>query len=284
LWYNEDIISIMIESRGILIMRPSTFGKTIMQKIRVIDRRNKEKFQVDDAYLNGYARHCGISATGVYITLCRHVDYQTQTCFPSKKLIAEKLGISEKTVYTAIKKLEEWNIIEKDPQERKTDGSFKVTNYILLDKSVWKELPSAIFTDGKKRQSPQVNNDTTRRYSLPNKETHIKETHIKETHTAKAQPLQEVPLLIKAFEKINPACKRFYGNTTQRQACEDLISSYGLDKVLTVIEKVLPRTNKEPYMPTINTPHILNIKWADLESALLKTKNKVEKETEPIYW
>jgi len=29
----------------------------------------------------------------------------------------------------------------------------------------------------------------------------------------------EIVELIKSFEEINPACKRMYGNTTQRKAC-----------------------------------------------------------------
>ena len=77
---------------------------------KVRDLREKF-FQVDDAYLNGYAKLCGISATGVYMILCRHAS-KDQSCFPSKKTIAEKLGISERSVYTAVKVLENWNIIK----------------------------------------------------------------------------------------------------------------------------------------------------------------------------
>ena len=85
---------------------------------RVIDKRNKEKFQVDDAYLNGWAKRCDINATGVYMVLCRHAS-KDQECFPSKKLIAEKLAISEWSVYKAIKTLEAHNIIEVHYQGRK---------------------------------------------------------------------------------------------------------------------------------------------------------------------
>lgn len=146
-------------------------------KRRVIDKRNKEKFQVDDVYFNGMARHCGISATGVYMVLCRHANCKTQEAFPSKKLIAEKLGIGERTVFSAIKKLEERNIIKVESQGRKESGLFNVRNYILIDKTEWEYPPQANIADGKKRHSPQANNDTHRRQPLPNKETHIKETN-----------------------------------------------------------------------------------------------------------
>ena len=78
----------------------------------VRDMRHKEKFQIDDIYLNGYAKKCGIYATGVYVSLCRHADTD-QKCFPSLKKIAEELNISEKQVGRAIKILEENRIIFK---------------------------------------------------------------------------------------------------------------------------------------------------------------------------
>lgn len=109
---------------------------SVIMKRRIIDRRKKEKFLVDDAYLNGYAKLYGIQATGVYMVLCRHCN-KDQECFPSKKTISEKLSISERSVYSAIKKLEQSNIIKVKNQGRKKDGSFKNLTYILLDKSEW---------------------------------------------------------------------------------------------------------------------------------------------------
>lgn len=152
---------------------------------RIRDLREKF-FQVDDEYLNGYAKICGINATGVYLSMCRHANKQ-QTCFPSKKLIAEELAISERSVYTAIKKLEEWNIIKIEQQGRKKDGSFKNLLYTLLDKTQWRKKPSATGAVGKKRHYPSANNDTTRRQQVPNKETHREGNTYKETHTLSAE-------------------------------------------------------------------------------------------------
>lgn len=78
----------------------------------------------------------------------------------------------------------------------------------------------------------------------------------------------EIPLLIKSFETLNPASKRFYGNTTQRKACQDLIDTYGLERVQSVVEKTLPKTNTIPYFPSITTPLQLFEKWATLESKI----------------
>lgn len=80
----------------------------------------------------------------------------------------------------------------------------------------------------------------------------------------------DVPLLIKSFESLNPASKRFYGNTTQRKACEFLIKEYGLERVQMIVEKTLPKTNGLKFFPTITTPVQLQDKWVALESAVRK--------------
>lgn len=149
-----------------------------MEKIR--DLREKY-FQIDDEYLNGYAKLCGINATGVYLSMCRHANKQQQ-CFPSKKLIAEELAISERSIYSATKELEKWGIIKIDDQGRKQDGSFKVKIYTLLDKKHWKPKPQANCAVGKKRHSPQANNDISPQATGAQEgNTYINQTHIKET-------------------------------------------------------------------------------------------------------
>ncbi len=145
------------------------------------DSRAKEMFRIDDVYLNGYARLCGIHATGVYMSLCRHAGKE-QTAFPSKKLMGEELNISERSVYTALKTLEFWGIIAIENQGRKEDGSFRNLLYVLKDKAFWKKKPpSANGAVGRKQQPPSANDDTTRRHVVPNKVSHKKEAHIKDT-------------------------------------------------------------------------------------------------------
>lgn len=167
-------------------------------QFKVRDARTKQFFRIDDEYLNGYARLCGINATGVYAALCRHAN-KHQSCFPSKKLMAEELAISERSVYSALKKLQEWNVIRVEDQGRKDDGSFNSRVYVLLDKSVWKKkpvrkqgVPSANGAVGKKRHAPQANDDIHRRHVVPNKETHPKETHIRESTQVDESYIEEL--------------------------------------------------------------------------------------------
>lgn len=84
----------------------------------------------------------------------------------------------------------------------------------------------------------------------------------------------DIVSLIEMFSKLNPACKRMYGNTTQRTACIDLINTYGKDRILEIIEKTLPKTNKLNFFPTITTPVQLRDKFITLESAIIRYKKE----------
>lgn len=143
----------------------------------VRDIRIKEKFVVDDAYLNGYAKHCGIVATGCYMVLCRHSNVQ-QICFPSKDLIAEKLGISVRSVYNGLKILEHFNIIKIEANVRADNGNYLSHRYILLDKSEWKSKPSATGAVGTEQHEPSATGAIDHRQLVPTKEL-IKEKELK---------------------------------------------------------------------------------------------------------
>ena len=80
--------------------------------------------------------------------------------------------------------------------------------------------------------------------------------------------------ILKAFETLNPSCKRMYGNTTQRQACDDLIKEYGFERVRDVVEKTLAKTNQIEYFPTVTTPDQLWKKWSTLESKILQKRSE----------
>lgn len=86
-----------------------------------------------------------------------------------------------------------------------------------------------------------------------------------------------IPLILKEFESINPACKTMYGNKTQREAVAFLIETYTFDKVKTAVKQVLPLTNGQPFFPTITTPVQLQHKFAQLEAAWHKKGVEVKK-------
>lgn len=79
--------------------------------------------------------------------------------------------------------------------------------------------------------------------------------------------------IIKAFEEVDPKNKTYYGNTTQRGACDFLLEEYGLESVLSVI-KILPKTNPQSFMPTITTPVQLRDKWVQLRTAIERRQSE----------
>lgn len=238
--------------------------------------RHKEKFFVDDAYLNGYAKYLGTTNSMIYFILCRHAD-KNQECFPSYEFIAERLGVSEATIKRGVKILKDWNIISIGKRKRK-NGQFLHNSYVLLDKSVWQSKPWVISD----LRQPEVMDDTnqgspmhqTTGHPRPDKDTHSKDTHSKDTHTEGAETSSaEVVVVIDEFKKWNPSAKNWYRNTTQRKACEDLIESYGLEQILKVIP-LLPKTNARPYLPTITTALQLFEKYTVLQSGLERMKTE----------
>jgi hypothetical protein len=78
--------------------------------------------------------------------------------------------------------------------------------------------------------------------------------------------------IIKEFENVNPACKRMYGNTTQRQAVTDLIDTYTYDKVVNVI-RFLPKSNNVCFWKA-TTPKQLWDNWANIQSEITSKFNK----------
>jgi hypothetical protein len=251
------------------------------ERRRIIDNRNKEKFQMDDLYLNGYARHCGIYATGVYVSLCRHAN-RDQYCFPSFKLIAEELAISEKSVQRAVVILVEWNIIELI-RSKKPDGTWQNNRYILLDKSVWKEKPQASGADGVQQSDRPVDIQRTvspepadsqskiQQSDRPQKETHIKETHIKESNASVAG--REINDLLEKFKSVNPSYEQMFKNTTERAALARLVTKYGVEKVGRMID-TLSLTNAQQYAPVITTPYQLEKNLGRLIAFVQKQNGK----------
>jgi DNA-binding transcriptional regulator YhcF (GntR family) len=258
-------------------------------QIYVRDLRSKEKFVVDDEYLNGYARICGIHATGVYMSLCRHAD-KDQKSFPSNRQMAEQLGVSTKSVMRGIKNLEAANIILK-----KRVGKMCNNRYYLLDKSEWLskekakrviegEVTNSPITKNKKKKKSEVTNgDFTSppqgvQRSLSgtsnSKETHSKETHSKvlPAEAGELKPQDEVNAVFEIFyQTINPNIN--YGNRTTRTAAEWLVKKYGFEKTLD-IARFACSVQGQPYAPTITTPYQLKEKMAQLVVFAKRQDNK----------
>ena len=98
------------------------------------------------------------------------------------------------------------------------------------------------------------------------------------------EPIENIPLkpeddprliaeVIKQFEGINPTCKTYYGNKTQRKSCSDLIKIYGFEETLHIIAEVLPQSNGKILMAPITTPAELLRDMAKLKAKISQQMN-----------
>jgi len=152
----------------------------------------------------------------------------------------------------------------------------------LVSRNILKRSESLIYKFNKDYESWVVNtallvkhNDATSkdRFTKIGKDglTHKRKKKMTKENIAGVNPA-EIVSVIETFSKINPACNRMYGNKTQRQASEDLIATYGLERIQSIISETLPKTNKIKFFPTITTPVQLRDKFIMLESAIIRYK------------
>lgn len=156
--------------------------------IKIRDLRKKDQYKIDDAYLNGYARLCGVYATAVYNSLSRHADFLTQECFPSIEKMAEQHGVDRKTIMRGIAELEKWGIVLKiKERDEKTKRQLPNT-YVLVDKSMWKPKPSPSNGHGAESllgTKPSPSQSKSRVPVKDCKDTQFKDTHIRRDNLEK---------------------------------------------------------------------------------------------------
>lgn len=240
--------------------------------IRIIDKRVKEKFMMDDVYLNGYAKLCGWKATLAYISLCRHVNVN-QFCFPSEKLMASEHSVSREVIMDGIKTLEQWNIIEVI---RTRKNGKKRNFYTLLDKSVWEIKAGQVADSHKATQVADSHLKGSQQQPDQVAKTDIKETHNegntpKETHVGNASVAGKgINSIIGIFSRINPTIN--WKNKTIRVACEEMIERFGLEETKRMTEAVVA-VQGQPYVPVATTPYEMREKLAKFKIYFDKQKN-----------
>ncbi len=248
-------------------------------KKRIIDKRQKEKFMLDDAYLNGQAKLCGWQGTIVYMSLCRHANKE-QEAFPSIKLMAEQHSVDRKTILKGIGILEERNLIQVGKTRTKS-GQWLNNTYTLIDKSEWNfdQVPEKDTDDQvpvKDYPSPCEGLDQV--LEKDTKETHSEGNTYKETHILAKQSFadtehsKDIQEIMKLFYEVNPTLN--FGNKTQRKAALELIKKFGYEKTLNTI-KLSNSIQGKRYAPTITTP-------LELKNSMGKLLVYYKREQEPV--
>lgn len=113
-------------------------SKKSEETIQIRDSRRRQMYRIDDVYIDAYARICGVSATAVYNSICRHAGSDQESC-PSIQRIGEQHGISNRSVMRAIAKLESFNIIQVIRRRNEKNKRKMVNIYVLVDQSLWHE-------------------------------------------------------------------------------------------------------------------------------------------------
>jgi len=243
---------------------------------------------------NYIANHSSANDQALYFQMKRIVGDGEGVCYASEKYFKDKLKIGSKALKNSIQYLKEHGWIEEAGVRKvKTDGG-KQDVRVYLVKDIWKmntdfyskgvpdrePLKSKGVSESKPRgvqkETKGVASEQQRRTTNKNSKKNISKTSFADKNSTL------ISEIIKLFESINPACKKMYGNITQRGACEFLLEEYGFDRVKKIIEAVLPKSNGMEFFPTITTPCKLRDKWADLEFALKKYQGTQKKQVKTI--
>ena len=256
-------------------------------KKRVIDNRVKEKFMMDDLYLNGQAKICGWQATLVYLSLCRHAN-KGQESFPSIKLMAEELDIGRSTVIKGLSNLEKYNVIGIKKNRGKS-GKWLNNVYILIDKSEWTNYP--VIQDNTTSQvrdadtAPSLHHDITvsatqhhQVYDADTKETQIqgntdKETNLQpEAASTQFGPKQIVKIMDSFKANDLSVLPIDFGNKSERAAVNRLLSSVGSERLAGDIIALAAR-RREQFCPVVTKPTELERKYSQVRIFLEKKLN-----------
>lgn len=195
-----------------------------------------------------------------------YTKLKNEKCYASNKTFSDLLGVQPRKVSEALSRLQKQGYIEivyKDETKRNREEIIPLVTYSTIARKDTRDSPNGHTSD-----SP---NGLQKKNIIIRKE--------KKTTTEQSSGVQ-ISELIKSFELVNADCKDYYGHKPQRSACDFLISEYGFERVKTIIEKTLPKTNHMDFFPVITTPVQLRRKWAMLESAVLRKQSELKAKKE----
>lgn len=196
----------------------------------------------------------------------------------------EATGMTKTHAANSLAKLKKMNLIFITEKNNYKGNLYKFNK----DFDTWKPLPKKGTTQpypkkGIPRTRKQV--QSVPEYgnkSYPNTGTSITNKAIIKTtlkNNGPTPPEQDPKIindLLNFFKQtVNPNLK--FNNKTERQACTDLIKSYGLVKTKQALFFLQERRKVDQYLPLVTTPYELWVKWAKIKQRLettIQTKPK----------
>lgn len=202
-------------------------------------------------------------------SLCAEKGY----CWATNQYLGELFGKSEKTISITIASLSPYLFIENGSGGNTTR---KIYIHQLLANTEIQPLQKGKgkpLRKGKGNHYKNVIHNSISNIINNNKEIQEKDESFSTSESVDETGInKQIGEVIKEFETVNPACKKMYGNTTQRQAVTDLITEYSFEQVLKVV-KFLPQSNKQCFWKA-TTPKQLWDNWVNIESEIITKFNK----------
>ncbi|HDR7526706.1 TPA: DnaD domain protein [Bacillus paranthracis] len=94
----------------------------------LIDRRRRGFFMIDNEIVDD--ARLTHKEMAVYMVLCRHLNQETGSCFPSLPTIGKKVGMSKNTVIKALNTLIEIGYVTKEKRSSKEQGDMSNVYYV----------------------------------------------------------------------------------------------------------------------------------------------------------
>jgi len=199
------------------------------------------------------------SDQAVFMWICSYVNDEGW-CFPSRSRLAKDCGMSIKTVDRAMERIIEKGLMTKQIRKKGEKNLSNIYQVLIVENDGVVEL---CRQGGDKNDTRGGDKNDIENY------THLE---LKQTNNIGEQESSQIVSLIKMFESINPVCKTYYGNKTQRSACDFLIKEFGFDEVVRVIKEDLPAIANMEYPIQVTTPYELKEKWVKIKKKLESDK------------
>ncbi|MDA1636496.1 DnaD domain protein [Bacillus cereus] len=94
----------------------------------LIDRRRRGFFMIDNEIVDD--ARLSHKEMAVYMVLCRHLNQETGSCFPSLPTIGKKVGMSKNTVIKSLNALIEIGYVTKEKRSSKEQGDMSNVYYV----------------------------------------------------------------------------------------------------------------------------------------------------------
>jgi hypothetical protein len=231
----------------------------------------------------------------LYLHLKRYAGENGQS-FASHNTLMEKMGVGRKALTKSLNYLIEhaWIDVVGYKDVTTPGGIQKIKVYKVND--MWRQnidYYEGLFSgdvpisQGGSKRTPLAKGGSQSTPKVVPEDTLIRNIINKkitaETSSARKKEVTFNPLgseIIKALEAVDPKNKTYYGNKSQRAACDFLLNEHPLTEILHKIT-FLPKLNILPFFPKIYSPYDLKEKWQKLEDTL-KTKQLERTTNQPM--